>query len=75
MSDSRIDQWSAVARKIGKFPADWHAWYFEKVVGGLMVKGARCAPVARGPRKGEPNYRKRLSEVSTVFIPRSKLPK
>jgi hypothetical protein len=70
---SFIDKTSAKARELGGFGPDWHAWYFESVANGLLVKGAVCPLKTRGRNKGEPNYRKH-GEVSTVIIPTEQLP-
>lgn len=49
---------------------NWHPWLFECIKGGVLVTGAVCPLVTRGPRKGEPNYRKydRTTKM-TVFVP------
>jgi hypothetical protein len=59
MSKSWLDAYTAAAREAASLPADWHGWLFTAVPGqGVLVKGAVCPPITRGPRKGAPNFRK-----------------
>lgn len=44
---------------------DWHPWHFERVLGGILLTGARC------PKKkdGTPNFRKRdkSTEIRVLY--------
>jgi len=57
------------ARKLsGK--ENWHPWLFESTVNGVICTGAVCPLITRGPRKGEPNFRKAdKSTQSMVHVP------
>ena len=53
----RVDQ--VAAPKVGFDPATWRTFIYTKAdQGGVYVTGAVCPPILRGPRKGEPNFRK-----------------
>lgn len=72
-----FDDLSAFIRSRHLLPGDWTV-YSVRLVGvnadtigaplPLEVTGARHAPVTRGSRKGQPNYRKRLDEPSTYVV-------
>jgi hypothetical protein len=36
----------------------WFPYYFERLENGVLCKGAQYPLITRGPRKGEPNFRK-----------------
>jgi hypothetical protein len=60
----------AAAKKV-KFPEDkWFGWIFSVAdQGGIFITGAVCPPITRGPRKGEPNYRKHdRTTKRTVYL-------
>ncbi len=48
----------------------WVPFIFERLENGVLVTGAVCPLVTRGPRKGQPNYRKRdpktLKKVAVI---------
>jgi hypothetical protein len=46
----------------------WRPWIFEKVKGGIRCTGAVCPPVTRGPRKGEPNFRRPDKATRTKVV-------
>lgn len=63
MEDPTICKFTVAARKIGNLPENWHGWIFGAVTGALLVTGAVCPPVTRGPRKADPDTKR------TVAIP------
>lgn len=48
-----------IARRRG-MPLLWYPFEFVAALNGVMVRGGEFALVTRGPRKGQPNYKKRL---------------
>lgn len=74
-SRTELDWFNECAREIGKLPQDWQ-WFKLEAIGkypktqGVMVTGA-ISPVliAKGPRKGEPNFKLRdRSTEQQVFV-------
>ena len=44
---------------------NWYPWIFRAAKGGVICTGAVCPLRTKGPRKGDPNYRKH--DPSTKF--------
>ena len=48
----------------------WFPWQFEAIANGVLCKGAVCPLITRGPRIGEPNYRRHDPATrSSVVVP------
>lgn len=54
MKTDHFKVWTAYAQKKLADPS-WFPWHFERVVGGIIMTGARC-PLKRD---GSPDFRKR----------------
>lgn len=74
-SRTEPDWFNECAREIGKLPEDWQ-WFRLEAIGkhpntqGVMVTGAIShVLIAKGPRKGEPNWKHRdRSTEQQVFV-------
>ena len=49
----------------------WYPYQFERVKNGILVTGAVFDLVTRGPRKGQPNFRKmdRTTKKTVIISP------
>lgn len=66
-----LDIYTIAARKLVKLPDDWQPYLYVAVQGqGVMVTGKVVTDtISRGPRKGEPNFRKAdTSTKQSVFV-------
>lgn len=58
-----IEIWTAYGQKFLK-NKHWYPWHFEAIAGGILMTGAECPLITRGPRKGQPNFSKK--DKSTI---------
>lgn len=61
------------ANKVGL--EGWYSAIWEKGPNGsMLITGAVCPPLQRGPQKGQPNWRKRDRSTETkVFLTKSEI--
>lgn len=69
MSASLSDIYNYAASKRPGVPAGWRWFRLEYLDGKTLVTGAVCTVVfKRGPRKGRPNWSKRLLDTERTLI-------
>lgn len=65
----RVDAMNAAARRKARKGQDWHPYFYERVHGGLIVKGCRAQPKTRGPNKGELRYFTGEDQATVLVTP------
>lgn len=56
---------TVAARKAGDIPG-WEPWFYERVGGGLIIKGGIPRLISKGPRKGKKTWDPKESQTVVV---------
>lgn len=65
--DSHLTDLERAAKALVPDP-NWYPWIFQAIENGILCTGAVCPPIMRGPRKGQPNYRKAGPRSQVVIV-------